>query len=90
MARTSKTHITGNIDLRVGIEPPDIGEYLVLGEDYTLDSAYWDGERFHNLPFISVMAWARFEDPIGFSPSDEKKLIQMNETYGDFDSTEVE
>jgi len=86
----SSTHITGRIDFRVGIIPPDIGEYFVLGEDYTLGTAYWDGERFHNSPFVSVIAWTSCEDTVVFSPSDEKKLIQMNETYGDFDSTEAE
>lgn len=85
----SSTHIKGKIDFRVGINPPDNGEYIVLSNDHTISTAWWNGEDFISTNYIHVIAWAKVDEKVLFSSNDEKKLIQMNETYGDFNSTGV-
>lgn len=77
----SSTHITGKIDFRVGINPPDYGEYIVLSEDHTISTAWWNGEDFISIDFINVIAWAEADEEVFFSPNAEKKLAQMTETY---------
>ena len=90
MARTNRTHITGHIDFRIGINPADSGEYVVLSDDRTISRAWWNGERFISTDYIHVIAWAKVDEKVLFTFKDEKKLISLNEIYGDFDSTEIE
>lgn len=83
----SSTHIKGNIDFRIGIKPPDNGEYMVLSSDRTISTAWWNGERFISTDYIHIIAWAKADEKVLFTFKDEKRLISMNEIYGDFDST---
>lgn len=85
----SSTHIEGKIDFRIGINPPDNGEYIVLSQDRTISTAWWNGEDFISTNYIHVIAWAKVDEKVLFSSNADKKLIQMNETYGDFNSTGV-
>ena len=75
MARASKTYITGHIDLRIGINPPDNGEYMVLSDDRTISTAWWNGEDFISTDYIHVIAWAKADEKVLFTFKDEKKLM---------------
>ena len=71
----SSTHITGKIDFRIGINPPDNGEYMVLSQDHTISTAWWNGEYFISTEYIHAIAWAKVDEKVLFSSNAENKLL---------------
>ena len=78
--------ITARLDFNVGLEPREPGEYLVLDADYNVFIARWDGEYFTG-DYKSIVGWCPLDRKAVLSPSDEAKLNQMTEIYGDFNTT---